>query len=297
MTRSGAMLFLLVVASAALPVIAEQAAESTESIPRSLNARWQVYAGGNLTNFDTEASLASGSAPVGIIVRLEDDLGLASRVNTFVAGLRYRINPRHLLEFNYTDLSRSATRVIGADLEFGDVTFLAGANVASRFDIRLLKFKWKYDFSTSPELNAGLTVGLSSFGMDLGLQGEGEVQVGDDVVYFEDAEEAAELIAPVPVIGFYLEHAFSRKWAIRLLADALELSINGDSGRIVEASFNAEYAFTPLFALGFGIGNQDVTYRSDDQDGKALDVAFRIESFIAYANFSFGKPPRMPGAR
>jgi len=91
----------------------------------ALGSRWRVIVGGNLNSFDTEASLASGVGPLGIVIRLEDDLGLTTETGTFVTGFHYALNDRHALEFQYTDLQRSARRVIREDFDFGGVTFLA----------------------------------------------------------------------------------------------------------------------------------------------------------------------------
>jgi hypothetical protein len=280
---------ILLASLASAPAMAHEteAGHRKEFDAPALTSRWQVFAGGNLSTFSTDASFASALGPIGIVIRLEDDLGLEQEVDTFLVGFRYRLKRHQSLEVSFTDLKRNSSRVIQKDIDFGDVVFKAGGRIDTRFNTSLLKAKWKYDFSDSGRLDAGLSLGLSTFNIELGLRGAGIVQEeGEPPRPEEFADEGAEFIAPVPVIGFYLDYAFSPNWTIRLGADAIELSVSGNRGRVVESAFTFEYYFTRLFGLGFGLGNQTVEY-TKDEDGQRFRVEYRVQNFAIYLSFVF----------
>jgi len=252
---------------------------------RPLTSRWNVEGGASLTAYDTSAAW-SPAGLAGAVIVLEDVLGLEEENSTFALRVSYRFNRRHAIEFLATDLERKATRTIDAEIEWGDYVFRAEGRVTSELTTNIYRLKWKYDFSDSGRLNTGFSAGLSTF--DLGLRLTGEARLEDDTgdEWVEGVVEGAEAIAPVPVIGFYLDYALSPRWILRFSTDAMDLSIGAQSGRVFQSHFGFQYCFSDLIAAGVNLGGMDLEYRADESDEK-FGVSYRVKSIGAHLAFSF----------
>jgi len=220
------------------------------------------------------------------VIILEDALGLDEQTNTYVVGATYRFNQRHSLGLSATDLRRTASRVIDDEIEWGDYVYRANATVSSELDMRIYKLTYRYDFSESDRLNAGFLAGLSTFDIGLTLSGEARLEGDTGEEWVEGVSEGADVIAPVPVVGFFLDYALSARWITRFQADLIDLSVGDSRGRVIETEFSIEHSITDLFALGLGLGGSDVEYRSDEGDEK-LGVTYRFNTVGVFAVFTF----------
>jgi len=248
---------------------------------RAITSRWRVSGGTFLSTFDTRIAYSPNGLVAGFI-QAEDDLGLDQEINTFGVNARYRLSDRHRLELAGTLLDRTATRVIEDEITWGDVVYDVGATVRTELQTNLFSFKWKYSFSDSGRLDAGLSAGLSTFDIAASLSGNGEVN-GSQVA---GATEGAAFVAPVPLIGFWVDYAFTPRWIVRASAEAIDLSIGSNEGRVLQTLFSAEYYVTKLVGLGFGLTGVDVEY-SQKEDRKRIGVDYRIKSFSGYLSFVF----------
>jgi len=158
--------------------------------------------------------------------------------------------------------------------------------IDTRLDTRIVRFRWEDDVSDSRRLDAGLSAGLSTFEIGVGLRGAGVI-VDDDGPRFEDeAEEGSDFIAPVPVIGFYLDYAFTPRSILRASAESIELSVSQNRGRVVTTEIALEYSVSRLVGLGLGLGHQSIEY-GKNTEGKRLQARYQVQSLNAYLSFSF----------
>jgi len=218
--------------------------------------RWAVRAGAFSAAFDTEAAFAPKKV-LGVVIRLESDLGLESQVDTVAVSGRYRFNDRHQLSFSYTDLNRSASRVLDKDIEFGDFVFKAGSGLSTTFGTTMFRLKWKYNVAEGDRLAAGFGLGLSTFAIELGLEGEIEVDDGSGGQILKTAQEGSDFIAPVPLIGMWIDYAIMQRLLVRASVETVRFSVSGNAGRVLNSAFFLEYYFTRLLGLGFGITSTD----------------------------------------
>ena len=103
-----------------------------EEVPANVwieQERSAIYVGAYFANFDTKIRLSSGPAESGTIVDAESDFGLDDSSTNLFFHFDYRFRPRHRMDFTFYDLSRKGSNVIERDIDFGDVTFPAGATV------------------------------------------------------------------------------------------------------------------------------------------------------------------------
>lgn len=158
--------------------------------------------------------------------------------------------------------------------------------MATDLTTRLFKLTWRYDFSDMDRLNAGFLLGLSTFDIGLTLSGEARLETSSGGQWVEGVVEGASAVAPVPVVGFFLDYALSPRWVLCFGADVIDLSISTYQGRVLEADFSFEYAVTDWFGVGAGFGGTDIDFQSDEDD-EAFAVRYQFNYLGAYASFSF----------
>jgi hypothetical protein len=277
-------------AAVALAAVTAAAADTgevqrREFEPRQLTSRWLVVAGGSLNAFNTRAAWApKGLAGAAIV--LEDVLGLDEENGTAFLRVTHRFNGRHSIQLAITDLERTASKTIDADIEWGDYVFRAEGEVSSELDTRIVNLKWMYDFSDSDRLNAGFVAGLSTFDIGLTLRGEARLESDEGDEWVTGVVEGADVVAPVPVLGFFVEYAMSPRFLVRFGTEALDLSLGDHRGRVLQTDLALEYAVNDLFGLGVGLGGIDLEYASDEGDER-FGIAYRITSVSAYASIAF----------
>ncbi len=259
--------------------------QRTDFAVATMTSDWRITVGGTLTVFDTSAAWAPQGL-AGAAILLEDTLGLDERTETFFLGAEYRINLRHSLALSVTELGRAATRVIDDEFEYGDYVFRAEGEVATDLETTSVRLIWRYDFSDTDRLNAGVLAGLSTFDLGLTLSGEARLESDDGDEWVEGIVEGASFIAPIPVVGFFLDYALSPRWVLRFDVDLVDLSIGSHEGRVFEAGLNLEYVATPWLGLGVGLGGSDLEYRSDRDDEKWA-IRYQFNQLGVYACFVF----------
>ena len=289
MRRKPNLLLLVVIATIlASPAIAAEEArhERKDFDATPITSRWRVWAGGGLNNVTTEV----GFTPTGLIgglIRLEDDLGLEDNVSSTSVGASVRIGRHHRLQLAIDDINRTSRQRLDKSFEFGDYVFDVGAEIRTEFRTTMVKFKWKYSLSNSRRLDAGLSAGLSTFALALSLEGEATLDIdGEAQGELAEAAEGQQFLAPVPLIGFYLNYAFTPRIIIRVGADALDLSFAEHRGRVLESNFLMEFYVSDLAGIGVGVTTTDIEYgRKVDQE--QLDIRYRISSFVGYFSYVF----------
>lgn len=251
-----------------------------------LTSTWNLHLGGSFNTLATEAAWAPIGTGGAIIV-LESALGLDERVETFNVGAAYRLNRRHSFELRATDLRRSATRTIENEFEWGDYIFRADGSVSSEFNTTFVDAVWKYDFSDSARLNTGFLAGFSVLWLGVSLEGEARLEDDEGSEWVEGATEGADILAPLPVVGFYLDYALSKRWLLRFDSSALiEVSIGGHRGRLRQVNFACEYVASDLVGIGVGVSSLGVAYGQNQKD-EQLTVNYDVKSLGAYVSFAF----------
>lgn len=251
----------------------------------TMTSDWRVSIGGTLIAFDTSAAWAPQGL-AGATILLEDTLGLDERITTFFVAVEYRFNRRHSFALSVTELGRNATRRIDDEFEWGDYIFRAEGEVATDLDTTSIRLIWRYDFSDLDRLDAGFLMGLSTFDLGLTLSGEARLETDAGDEWVEGIVEGASVLAPIPVVGFYIDYALSPRWVVRFDANVMNLSIGSHSGRVLETGFALEYVPTRWLGLGVGLGGSDLDYRSDE-DGERFALRYRFNRIAVHACFAF----------
>jgi hypothetical protein len=284
--------FCAVVVMSSLSLVATARAGDDDEKPRpdlkvnQLTATWNVLLGGSLNTLGTEAAWAPAGTG-GAIIILENTLGLDQQVETFNLGVTYRVNRRHSFELRATDFRRSATKILDDEIEWGDYVFRADGTVTTAFNTTFVDALWKYDFSDSARLNSGFMAGFSVLWLGVSLEGEARLEDSDGSEWLEGAVERADILAPIPVVGFYLDYALSERWLVRFDSLALiEVSIAGHRARLRQVNITGEYVLSDVVGIGLGVGSLGINYGQNEGD-EQLAVVYDIKSVVAYVSFAF----------
>lgn len=252
---------------------------------KPLTSKWTVRVGGSLSSFDTSVAWSPAGLG-GSVILLEETLGLESSTDNFMLGLDFRFNGRHSIEFAATDVRRSALKEIDEEIEWGDYLFRAHGEMRSQLNMSVASLKYKYDFSDSGRLNAGFSAGLSTFSIEAVISGEARLEDDDESEWVEGVVERADVIAPVPVFGFFLEYAATPRWILRSYAELIDLEVGDHAGRLIQVGMTAEYVLTDTFGVGVGLGGIDLEYRGEKKKEK-FGVDYKVKSLGAYLSWVF----------
>jgi hypothetical protein len=143
---------------------------------------------GVLDNFDSTVRVDSGSL-VGAILDMEDFLGLDESQSVVRLDTHYAFNRRHRIDLSVYDLGRDGTKVVGEDLQIGEVVIPAG-EVDTTFDTLIVKLDYRYNFVADTRTTIAASFGFHTMGIDLAFESADF-----------DVEESFDVTAPLPVLG------------------------------------------------------------------------------------------------
>jgi len=284
---------ILTIAAALLILVpsSTQAAwnDEQEHESRILSDRWNVWLGGFYPDFKTQAAIGTGSA-LGAIFSLEDNLGLEEDLSTGWLGAFYRFSNKRAILFDFTSLNREATTTLGTEITIGEgddeLTYGVGAVVDSVLDNDIFTVTYRQSFVNNGKTEAGFTAGLSFFAFDLSLQGTATVDDGVNPPEVRQAEGSTSIIAPVPAFGMYINHAFSKKWILRMNAGFLSLEVGDLEGRYLSTSVTVDYIITKHFGLGAGFVRQNLDI-SDNGADNPWTVVYAVGGPTLYMSLVF----------
>jgi len=121
--------------------------------------RFSLSLGAFITDRDSDTQL-DGSAGNGTPVNLEDDLGLDTSDTVFRVDGYVRFSKRHRIDFSVFDLSRTGSRQITRDIQWGDTLYTIDTVVETDIDLEIYKAAYTYSFLESNDSYLGATAGL-----------------------------------------------------------------------------------------------------------------------------------------
>jgi len=220
-----------------------------------LAERFSLSVGGFFTNRSSKIRVDSFTSGTGSTLDFQDDLGLDESVTIARLDGYYRFGRRHRLGFSYYDLSRSATRVIGKQIKFGDTTFTSGTLLSTTSDIVITKLAYSYSAIRNNTTEVGLSLGLHVLDIDLILRDKGTNQA-----------ERESGILPLPVIGLRFTHALKTKLFIKGGIDLFAIDTDSFDGRLIDRWIALEHNTYKNVGFGVAYNNIDVDLNANSED-------------------------------
>ena len=111
---------------------------------------------------DRESTTTVGikGEPLGTPVDLEKDLGLERSDTVFRLDGNYRFNDKHRIDFSAFDLSRSSTKTLEFDIDWGGVNYPVDTTVNGEMDVKVYKLAYTWSFLNREKGYLGITGGL-----------------------------------------------------------------------------------------------------------------------------------------
>jgi len=263
------MLLLVLSVFPSLTVVTARAeAASTEAIPShpALNDRFSFELGAFYFQTSTQAGLSGANGGGGVAVDFESALGLEDRNWGGIGGFVWRMSERWRLEVEYFELNRSASRTLATEVRWGDKVYPIGSTVTSSYDFSDARVGVGYSFFKRPDKELGIGLGLHVASIASTIQATG---IG---------AEAADVLAPLPVLSLYGAFALTNEWAVRVRADWLSVNYGAYSGSLRNTAIDVLYQ--PFRHVGFGLGTRTLV----------LDVEVDKSSWRGRARTAFSGP-------
>lgn len=206
-----------------------------------LDDRFSISPGLFISDWGTKTQLNSDTLGQGTIIDFEDDLGLDSKDNVFRVDGYFRFNERHRLDFSVFDLSRSASKAIQEDIQFGDITFVIDTVINAESDLSVYKLAYTYSFLRRDRGSLGASIGVHVADASFYLAEQNQGQV-----------EQRGITAPLPVIGLRGDYSLNERFTLRGSADFFALEFDDVDGSISDLSVSVDYEMNKHAAVGLG---------------------------------------------
>jgi hypothetical protein len=273
----------MAVLAVALSAVAPVAAAEGVVERRYISDKFFVSLGSFVVDFNTSAQ--AGRNRLQGQIEIEDELGVDPDSTTFRIDGFYRFRPKHAIDFGYFSLNRNGSKTLSDSIIFNEVLYDIGASISTGFDVDLFRATYRYSFVNDGRTEAGFIAGLSTY--DFGVSVDGDATIDDGSGGTTIARRASEggIIAPIPVGGLFVSHAFTPKWVIRLNASFFKLESGDYAGRVVDTSILFDWYFSRHVGIGAGTSNTDIEFSEEGDSG--FEVEYKQDGLMFYAAFVF----------
>jgi len=257
------------------PAVAEGDGEEID--PKSLPwDRAHVQLGGFLAAMDSGLRFSSSTAGVGVILDVEEALGLDETQVAFRFDGAYRFtkNRKHKFDVTWFSMNRSADRTLGPDEEIvipdpddpdGEIV-LTDTTIESKFNYDIFKLKYKYSFLLDQRVDVFVGGGLYVMPIEFGIGEQGSTATDESIT------------APLPVLSAGVNVALAEKWFLRQEFDLMYLKISGFTGRISDFNLGLERTLTKSISLGLGVESLAISVEAEtSSDSPGVDFAGSVE--------------------
>lgn len=238
-----------------------------------------------LTSFASDLTLAGSGG--GVVLNLEDLLGLDETTHQFRVAASYRAWRRHHFHFCFYDLSRDAIQTLTSEIPETDPPVEAGRLVESNLDIRMYKFGYSYSFWNDDRVDLGVGLGFHVMELGAGLNVLAGVEGEDPIIDQRIGGEEATL--PLPVFGLRGNIAITKRVFLKQSIEFFYISLSGFEGLLLDTNLALEGHICRFFGLGLGFNFMRVEIEGDG-DGSFLGASWSGKVDFDYSGVSiYGK--------
>jgi len=255
---------------------ASSAAEVTGPYGDLSDQKFWISLGAFLPSFSTTAALDGENSLVpGTTVDVEDDLGLAKSDANFRFDFVWRISGRHALGARYFQFTRSATKQIAADIQYGDVKFDASTVLSAETKLAYAGLSYRYSFTQREGVDVYLIAGFDTLDVSAALSGSGTITQGGGTVAAFDGKVDGGVTAPVPVLGLGLAVELTHRLFLREELEFFGIRVAGIDGSLTDNRLSLDWH--PFRHVGFGLSYNTIRLRVAEVDGEGTDASFNYE--------------------
>lgn len=179
-------------------------------------------------------------------IDFEDAYKLDDTETTWAADFRWRFGEKWSVQGQYWTVGDSGSSVLDQDVEWRDVTFRQGTGASAGVDLDIARLFFGRTFSSSPQHEFGLGVGLHWLKVSADVSGQILTSAGDTEFY----QDSVSADSPLPNFGAWYIYSWSPQWALTTRFDWLSVTFDEFSGSLWNASLGVNWA--PFEQVGFG---------------------------------------------
>jgi len=196
---------------------------------------------------------------------------------------RFGDTDKHRLKGFLFDVSRSRSRTLDRDIEWGGETYPVNAKVDFKFDFTIVELAYEYEFLKRDNYEIGASVGVhyAQFNSELTAKA---AQSGGTLE--GDLKRDANVDAPLPVIGLQGTWKLPNNFWINASGQFFSLTIDEYSGDIQDYRATVTWQPKPWVGIGLGYDYFKVNVDVDKKDfNGSLD--WKYDGPMIFYNASF----------
>jgi len=240
---------------------------------------FEFKVGGYLAAVDTTIDVV-GENGVGADFDLEDLLGLDTSVFSVRIEASVAMAQRHRLHFNFFDLSRTAEKTLGRDVEFDGSVYPIGTDVSSRMSLQMFDLTYGYSFVQDSRVDMAVTFGIHGMRTALKLDASSA-----------GIEEEERFFLPIPLPGLRMDIAITPSVWLRQRIELLWIGTETFSGLMTDFAIGVEWAAFDHLAIGLGFNSVHMKLKMENNDFPAVtfrgDFDFQFSGLQFYVNVFF----------
>lgn len=257
---------------------------SKETQSDTLDYQWDKFSisvGGFLTSLNNGIVIGSEQLGLGVALNLEDALGLKTSVLVMRSDLEYSFGKRdrHNIKLDYVGFFRSATKDTESELTIGGETFPIGTKIQTRYDLQIIRASYKYNYFIDKRVKLGASFGFFVMPISFSAKASGS------------STKAADLTAPLPVLGLDAYFNITPKISIRQSLEFLYLNFDDFTGSLNDVNLKVEYHPWKHLGLGLGYNYYQMHLIIPDASDSLFDFVGDIKSgytgILFYAKYRF----------
>ena len=238
------------------------------------NRPWEKFnlqAGAFFAALDDKVQVGAGGA--GVLIDVEDALGMDAHNTSFRVGGSYRIGEkrRHRVDLEYFYFNRDSNKTLGQNITVDNVLFPSGTNVDATFNFQILKAAYSYSFFQDDRMDLAASIGLFVMPLKLEINASGAGGKSEDLKF----------TAPLPVLGLRGDFAITPRWFFRSKLEFFYLEYQNFTGGLMDTNLAVEYNPWKNWGFGFGVESTKIKLSAEGSDYPNLDFNGDVKmSFI-----------------
>lgn len=265
-------------------------AQNSSSLPASGNdslllvyKTWDQFSirfGGFLSSYNSDITFGSKSVGLGLIIDLEDALGLetSSIILRGRANYRFGKTRRHAVGFGYFAINRRSTKVLDSALTIGQIIYPIGTEIKSRYDLTIFRVRYDYSFYQDDRISIGVSGGLFIMPVKFTIQANGQQ---DHNTWFT---------VPLPLLGLRTDFKISNKFYLKQSVEILYLSFDFFTGSVLDLNIALEHNTFKHFGFGIGVNSNRINITLKNQDSAIKffgDIRVDYTGVLLFAKYHF----------
>ena len=270
--KSGiALKFTPIVTCALLAMGIASAARAQSATPAQalIEDKFVLSLGAYFFQTDVKAGL-NGSSLQNPDIDFDQTFGKANDATRIRGDALWRITPTQHVRLMIFDNTIDRTKVIDRQINWGDYTFNAGANVQSKVKYQVYELAYEYAFLHEPTYEVAASLGVHYTDLSLQLSGVATLTDANGTTTTSFSTKQSSVPVPLPVIGVRGAWAVSPTVALGASAQFFKAKVGNYDGHLGEFDATATWMFSQNFGVGLGynVFRTTIDVTKNDFDGR-----------------------------